>query len=174
MMKNFYRLPRRYTPRNDTPGFTLIELLVAMGIMAVLTGMAIFNFNQSRVRARDVQRKNDLKQLQSAMELYKNDNNSYPPEEDFLLSLQSPMAYIKGDFNDPRLDLWVSYYYQPAPNQKSYYLMACLENVTDSTKTTDTAVCDVFSDPAKYPVAGCTCGPTSTNKTGVVYIVTNP
>ena len=61
--------------RSPHTGFTLIELLVAIGIVAVLTGMAAFNFNQSRVRARDIQRKSDLSQLQKAMELYRNDND---------------------------------------------------------------------------------------------------
>ena len=52
-------------------GFTLIELLVTMGIIAVLTGMAVFNFNQSRERARDVQRKSDLGQLVKALSYIK-------------------------------------------------------------------------------------------------------
>jgi len=161
-MKNTDRLPRfEYETRNDDGGFTLIELLVAMGIMAVLTGMAVFNFNQSRVRARDVQRKNDIKQLQTALEVYKNDNNTYPAAANFQTTLQSPVAYIKTTFNDPRASEWVDYKYLPSIDFKDYYLTACLENLADSSKASD-ALC---------AEAGVMC-PCGTN--GSLFIVSQP
>lgn len=147
-------------------GFTLIELLVAMGIMAVLTGMAIFNFNQSRVRARDVQRKNDIKQLQSALELYKNDNNQYPEAVNYQ-TLLIDGSYIKSEFKDPRSSEWVDYQFvhDPAGDLKNYYLQTCLENTADSSKTTNTTLCN------KFAVTQCKCG---TILKGVMYIVTQP
>lgn len=149
-------------------GFTLIELLVAMGIMAVLTGMAVFNFNQSRVRARDVQRKNDLSQLQKAMELFKNDNGSYPAAN-YQAELQSPTAYIKTTFVDPRSTEWQDYQYRPAIDNKSFYLMACLENKSDSTKTTvASGICSLFDS-----AGDCLCG-TGSPKSGVMYIISQP
>lgn len=149
-------------------GFTLIELLVAMGIIAVLTGLAIFNFNQSRIRARDIQRKNDLKQLQTALELYKNDTNSYPAAADFQTTLQIPVAYTKVTFADPRASEWVDYRYLPAVDLKTYYLQTCLENAADTTKTTNTATCDLF-DSQNH----CNCGSTIT-KNGSMYIISQP
>lgn len=149
-------------------GFTLIELLVAIGIMAVLTGMAVFNFNQSRVRARDVQRKNDMKQLQTALELYKNDANSYPAAANFQTTLQSPVAYTKTTFRDPRASEWVDYIYVPAVDLKTFYLETCLENTADLTKATNVTQCDVID-----PVNHCSCGP-SNPKSGVMYIVSQP
>ncbi len=150
-------------------GFTLIELLVAMGIVAVLTGMAAFNFNQSRVRARDIQRKNDLSQLQKAMELYKNDNNSnYPDADGFQTTLLSA-GYTKVQFNDPKNGEWTAYEYRPSSDFKTYYLMTCLENVSDSTKTTDTAICGLFKSSAD-----CTCGATIADNTGVMYTLSQP
>lgn len=149
-------------------GFTLIELLVAIGIMAVLTGMAVFNFNQSRIRARDIQRKNDLKQLQTALELYKNDTNSYPAAAGFQTTLQSPVAYTKVTFADPRASEWVDYRYLPAADFKTYYLQTCLENTADTTKSTNAAVCDLFDNQNH-----CNCGST-TSKTGAMYIITQP
>lgn len=148
-------------------GFTLIELLVAMGIMAVLTGMAIFNFNQSRVRARDVQRKNDIKQLQTALELYKNDSSLYPVETDFQTLLMDA-AYTKSVFRDPRSAEWSDYRYihDPAGDLKTYYLQACLENTADSSKATvASGLC------SKFASADCKCG---TGSKGVMYIVTQP
>lgn len=87
-------------------GFTLIELLVAMGIVAVLTGMAAFNFSQSRIRARDIQRKSDLSQLQKAMELYRNDNNGNYPESSGFQQTLLTAGYSKVEFNDPRDGEW--------------------------------------------------------------------
>ncbi len=150
-------------------GFTLIELLVAMGIMAVLTGMAVFNFNQSRVRARDVQRKNDLSQLQKALEAYRNDNNEYPGAN-YQASLISPTAYINVSFSDVRASEWVDYEYLPGANNKSYYLMTCLENAADAAKTTNETLCALFSDQANP----CRCGHTVDNRTGVMYIISQP
>lgn len=159
--------------RNQSPkksGFTLIELLVAMGIMAVLTGMAAFNFNQSRIRARDVQRKNDLSQLQKGLELYRNDNNGYPAT-DYQNTLKSPNKYINASFTDPKALEWLDYQYYVLPGNKSYYLMACLENPSDVVKTTDTALCDLFTDETTDP---CRCGHTSNTRTGVMYIISQP
>ncbi len=151
-------------------GFTLIELLVAMGIMAVLTGMAAFNFNQSRLRARDVQRKNDLSQLQKSLELYRHDNNEYPVADGYQTSLMSPTAYIKTVFTDVRASEWVDYQYLPAADNKTYYLMTCLENAADSAKTTNETQCALFSDQANP----CRCGHTVDTRTGVMYIISQP
>lgn len=150
-------------------GFTLIELLVAMGIVAVLTGLAVFNFNQSRVRARDIQRKNDLSQLQKALELYRNDNKgNFPAQDNFQTTLLSN-GYTKVTFKDPRESEWQAYKYKPAEDLKTYYLMTCLENTTDQTKTTDTAICGQFKNPAV-----CTCGKTEISTTGVMYTLSQP
>lgn len=65
-------------------GFTLIELVVVIAIIGVLTAFAVPNFMAARERARDVQRKNDLKQLQNAIEMYKLDYGEYPPDEQTL------------------------------------------------------------------------------------------
>ncbi len=148
-------------------GFTLIELLVAVGIMAVLTGLAAFNFNQARVRARDVQRKSDMSQLQKALEAYRNDTNEYPASN-YQGTLKSPVVYIKNTFTDPRASEWIDYQYTPLLSNKAYYLMSCLENAADTTKTTvASGLC------ASFGAADCKCGSIS-SKTGVMYIVTNP
>ncbi|MBP7875841.1 prepilin-type N-terminal cleavage/methylation domain-containing protein [Candidatus Woesebacteria bacterium] len=59
-------------------GFTLIELLVVIAITGVLASLLLANFAGIRDRADDAAKKSDLKQLQSALRLYYNDNNQYP------------------------------------------------------------------------------------------------
>jgi len=154
--------------RYKNKGFTLIELLVSMGIMAVLTGLAVFNFNQSRVRARDVRRKSDVSQLQKAMEVYRNDNNQYPAYDANFNNVQTVLknaGYIKDIFHDPRESEWVGYSYKPENSNKIYYLMTCLENTADTTKTTDLAQCQKFSGDT----GTCEC-----SSGGVMYILTQP
>lgn len=59
--------------------FTLIELLVVISIIGVLAGLALVSFSGSQKQARDTQRKNDLKQYQTVLENFANNNNSLFP-----------------------------------------------------------------------------------------------
>jgi prepilin-type N-terminal cleavage/methylation domain-containing protein len=60
-------------------GFTLIELLIVIAIVAVLSTVVIISFPGALKSARDGQRRSDLKQYQTALEVYANKNNgSYP------------------------------------------------------------------------------------------------
>src|SRR3989339_580974 len=60
-------------------GFTLIELLIVIAIIGLLSTLAVVALGSARVKARDSKRLADLKQLQTALELYYTDNNDYPP-----------------------------------------------------------------------------------------------
>jgi len=59
-------------------GFTLIELLVVVAMMGLLAALAIVALNTARSRARDARRVSDIKQIQTALELYYMDNYKYP------------------------------------------------------------------------------------------------
>jgi prepilin-type N-terminal cleavage/methylation domain-containing protein len=63
----------------NTKGFTLIELLVVIAIIGILSSIVIASLNWARARSRDVTRLADLRQVQTALESYANDNGgSYP------------------------------------------------------------------------------------------------
>src|SRR3990167_9188554 len=66
--------------QNLTRGFSLIELIVVIAIIGVISGLLLPNFMGARERARDTTRKSDLKQLQKALEAYRQDQNpvAYP------------------------------------------------------------------------------------------------
>lgn len=59
-------------------GFTLIELLVVIAIIGLLSTLAVVALSSAREKARDSKRLADLKQVQTALELYYTDNNAYP------------------------------------------------------------------------------------------------
>ncbi len=59
-------------------GFTLIELLVVIAIIGILATVSVIALQASRARARDSKRLADVKQLQSALALYKHDANTFP------------------------------------------------------------------------------------------------
>lgn len=59
-------------------GFTLIELLVVIAIIGLLSTLAVVALGSARVKARDSKRLSDLKQLQTALELFYTDQNTYP------------------------------------------------------------------------------------------------
>ena len=66
--------------RNEK-GFTLIELLIVIAIIGVLSSIVIASLQSSRKRAYEVSAKNEINQLNNALQLYLNDTNgTYPPD----------------------------------------------------------------------------------------------
>jgi prepilin-type N-terminal cleavage/methylation domain-containing protein len=59
-------------------GFTLIELLVVIAIIGTLATLVILQLGKARGKARDAKRIHDLKQMQTALALYYDDNAAYP------------------------------------------------------------------------------------------------
>ncbi|MDD3711304.1 MAG: type II secretion system protein [Patescibacteria group bacterium] len=68
--------------RNQTQlkrkGFTLIELLVVIAIIGILATLAVVALQNARKNARDAKRIADVRQMQTALELYFNDWQEYP------------------------------------------------------------------------------------------------
>lgn len=59
-------------------GFTLIELLVVIAIIGLLSTLAVVSLGNARAKSRDTKRVADIKQIQTALELYFADQNGYP------------------------------------------------------------------------------------------------
>lgn len=63
---------------NKQKGFTLVELLVVIAIIGILSAVVLASLNSAREKARDINRISDFSQLKLALELYFDDNSSYP------------------------------------------------------------------------------------------------
>lgn len=68
-------------------GFTLIELLVVIAIIGLLSTLAVVALGSAREKARDAKRLADLKQVQTALESYNNENGGVYPAEAVAVTL---------------------------------------------------------------------------------------
>jgi type II secretion system protein G len=95
--------------------FTLIELLIVVAIIAILAAIAVPNFLEAQIRARVSRAKSDMRSIGIAWEAYHVDWNSYPRDQDNLLShatqyglrqVTTPVAYITSAPFDPFFANW--------------------------------------------------------------------
>ena len=63
--------------------FTLIELLVVIAIIGILATISVLALSNARAKSRDAKRAGDMKQVQTALELFFNDKNRYPTTEEW-------------------------------------------------------------------------------------------
>jgi len=83
-------------------GFTLIELLIVVAIIGILAAIAVPNFLNAQTRAKIAKVEADFRNLATAIEEYRMDNNDYMPYSDwggytnpsYLNALSTPVAYI--------------------------------------------------------------------------------
>ena len=64
--------------KNFTKAFTLIELLIVIVIIGILAVALIPRLTGAQARARDIARIADMRQMQTALELYNVENGKYP------------------------------------------------------------------------------------------------
>lgn len=110
-------------------GFTLVELLVVIAIIGILSSVLLANFIGVRERARDATRKSDLKQIQSALELYRSDKGEYPTVISDTNSIFVPNYISKLPFDPLRTSNCPTYIFSSDKNK--YTLFAALENNND-------------------------------------------
>jgi prepilin-type N-terminal cleavage/methylation domain-containing protein len=131
-------------------GFTLVELLVVMAIIAILATLIVGGFRSSQMRGRDAQRKSDLKQISTALELFYADYGKYPAASGTQVAACSynsgtgagaACTWGTSEFTDSKTIYFKVipkepasgqiYVYKVDTNQAKYQLYAHLENTED-------------------------------------------
>jgi len=120
----------------------MIEILVVIAVIALLTVMIIPNFLEIRKRARDIQRKSDVRAIQKALELYKEDSvtHVYPTEVSGVYPTGTKLGTACGAAwstfilkmpCDPGIAGTAQPYYYKKDGDQEYTLFACIENQSD-------------------------------------------
>lgn len=111
-------------------GFTLIEFLIVMAVIGVMAGLFIAKFPASQERARDTERRNDIRQYQTGLEAYATRNTGlYPVSGTSDADIICPTLNMVGCSEDPRVNKGhETYKYQSDGGGVSYVLWARLEN----------------------------------------------
>ncbi len=127
-------------------GFTLLELLIVIVIIGILALLIIPNITSAPKKARDTQRKTDLRAIQKGLEEYFVSNNAYPSTagvaDQVLGSTDQtgPLDNAQGGATpimktvpkDPKSSGEYVYTYTPANSNTTYTLHGCLENGGDT------------------------------------------
>lgn len=127
--------------RTTARAFTLIELLVVVAIIGLLSSVVMAGLNDARVRARDTQRLQELKQMQNALEAYHTANGQFPTacggvtgawkgtaaafgdcDTDFIEGLSNELSRLPSDpLGD---DATYGYMYRVSANRQGYKIMS--------------------------------------------------
>ena len=95
-------------------GFTLIEMMVVVVILSILAAFIVPRIMDRPDQARQVKAKNDIRVIESALQLYRLDNGLYPSSDQGLAALVArpegdpqPKNYKEGGYLDQLpLDPW--------------------------------------------------------------------
>lgn len=139
-------------------GFSLIEMLVVMVIIGILASVTIVSMKGARRIQRDSTRLNDIRKIQSVLEMYFNDHEAYPTTLYFgspLVSADGSKTYIERLPSNPTPrndgqcpDEEYTYY---GSNPSSYQLTFCISNLTaDIDAGYGVAVSNGISDTGSY------------------------
>lgn len=151
--------------------FTLIELLIVITIIGILAVAFIPRLAGMSGRGRDAQRKSDLQQIATALEVYAQDNNGlYPSSTGACISTLGLGSYLTTTPVDPSGSAAIGvqigssgaacsgsgYTYRSLNSQTGYILTAELEN------NSDRAAAGIYT---KTSVTGATVNTTTTAST---------
>ncbi len=108
-------------------GFSFVELIVVVTIIMVITVAGTLSYQSTSQKSRDGKRMSDLQKMAVALEMYKQENVTYPA-----VSGNSPSGlvteYMQELPKDPK-DPTFTYLYTLGATNYSYVLYAHMENV---------------------------------------------
>jgi type II secretion system protein G len=122
--------------RTDQKGFTLIELLVVVAIIGMLASIVLASLNTARQKGRDARRVSDLREIQTALELYYSDHTAYPVSTSQATAATALSSLVSGNYmsvvSDDPLGGSYHYVYITDTNGTKYCLGSVLESTAPS------------------------------------------
>jgi len=150
--KSNLNFPERELNGSCKKGFTLIELLVVIAVIGLLASIVLVSMKDVRSKARDAKRKEELRQISLAIEMYYAQYENYPRTPGWCTQISNPVNNWGPDFQadispwlpkvplDPLYhDTYQDYFYWNLDDQ-SYRLYAEME----------------LEDKANDGIGGCT------------------
>lgn len=156
-------------------GVTLIELLVVLMLISVFSAVFISYLSKQSLKGRDAKRKAQISLIRSALEIYRNNNDIYPPDNgsgsiNGCGTLASPttcswgtswsqtnaqgsnIVYMKELPDDPKKnDGWHYSYKRNATSSQKYYLCSKLENTIDADYLSSAPDCSSYNYETTEP-----------------------
>lgn len=130
----------------------MIELLVVISIIGLLSTLAVVSLNNARMKSRDSKRVADMKQAQTALEMFYNDCNTYP-----VVAAAAVLASTMGttNCNGAGTTVALSKYMATVPTAPTPHDSAACIAATDANRLYYyTSVDDTGAACTTYPCAG--------------------
>ena len=102
------------TDRQNDDGFTLVEVMVTLVIIGLLTTFVVLNVLPAQGKAQVQKAKGDITAFETALEMYKLDQFSYPTEQEGLDAL-----IANGLIKKMSLDPWGNPYQYRNPGERA-------------------------------------------------------
>ena len=103
----------------NSRGFTLIELLIIVIILAILSAIAVPSYLSMRDRAKEAGTEAQMRNMVTALEIYKMDKDVYPPTSSGDALAVHLLEYMD---NAPSADLWLTDYEYVNTDNSGYTL----------------------------------------------------
>ena len=119
-------------------GFTLLELMIVVAVLAILAAILVVNLGGVSAEAKNSVAKSDLRTLKTALILYENHFNSFPPVNDWESCLQKDEPRVIDRISaDPFNQNGEKYIYKlntDSPSGKTYVVLSVGKNGSDDTQ----------------------------------------
>jgi prepilin-type N-terminal cleavage/methylation domain-containing protein len=134
-------------------GFTMIEIIIAISLIGLFVTVPILAYSNYVKSSRDIRRKNDINQVQAALEQYKSRIGKYPTAENLQILQETnllpdiPTDPLQGQPIPGEDTLVYNYAYTPSEDLQDYQLLARLESKPLYYQGTPIGNTEVGTDP---------------------------
>ncbi|MEI7452145.1 MAG: fibrobacter succinogenes major paralogous domain-containing protein [Candidatus Falkowbacteria bacterium] len=148
-----YKKIKKIKSAKPKKGLSLIEIIVVVAIIGILASVAVVALNNSRVKSRDAKRVADVKQIQTALQLFFANNQRYPSAQEFAQNSLVTASVVNGQ-------MVTTTYMAKIPTPPTVVDGNC-------SSTSGSYSYDVASNGSSYTISYCVAAPTGSIAAGV-------